>query len=171
MQELVEQSYPSLRISQDLGLGMMLWLSHFFPREPWALEQPARALATLESMWLDPPGYFCREPGSPHVKFAFTNYGVSLGLQAVVAHVDRVSRLNALFATAQVTATTPMLLLTSWDARRICPATSCKRRRRNRYRPSPHDTSRANCLICSSHSRVSSSTRVSFASRQVAAVT
>jgi hypothetical protein len=98
MQELVEQSYPSLRITQDLGLGMMLWLSHFFPREPWALEQRARALATLESMWVDPPGYFCREPSLPHVKFAFTNYGVSLGLQSVAAHMDRVSRLNAFFA-------------------------------------------------------------------------
>src|SRR5207247_2125713 len=53
MQELVEQSSPSLRITQDLGLGMMLWLSHFFPREPWALAQRARALATLESMWVD----------------------------------------------------------------------------------------------------------------------
>ena len=85
MQELVEQSSPSLRITQDLGLGMMLWLSHFFPREPWALQQRARALATLESMWVDPPGYFCREPGLPHVKFAFTNYGVSLGLKVAAA--------------------------------------------------------------------------------------
>ena len=98
MQELVEQSSPSLRITQDLGLGMMLWLSHFFPREPWALAQRARALATLESMWVDPPGYFCREPGLPHVKFAFTNYGVSLGLQSVATSMDRVSRLNAFFA-------------------------------------------------------------------------
>ena len=98
MQELVEQSSPSLRITQDLGLGMMLWLSHFFPREPWALAQRARALATLESMWVDPPGYFCREPSLPHVKFAFTNYGVSLGLQSVATSMDRVSRLNAFFA-------------------------------------------------------------------------
>lgn len=98
MQELVEQSSPSLRITQDLGLGMMLWLSHFFPREPWALAQRARAFATLESMWVDPPGYFCREPGLPRVKFAFTNYGVSLGLQSVAASMDRVSRLNAFFA-------------------------------------------------------------------------
>jgi hypothetical protein len=98
MQELVEKSSPSLRITQDLGLGMMLWLSHFFPREAWALAQRARALATLESMWVDPPGYFCREPGLPRVKFAFTNYGVSLGLQSVGASMDRVSRLNAFFA-------------------------------------------------------------------------
>jgi hypothetical protein len=30
---------------------------------------------------------------------AFTNYGVSLGLQAVQAHLDRVDRLNAFFET------------------------------------------------------------------------
>jgi hypothetical protein len=98
MHELVERSYPALRITQDLGLGMMLWLSHFFPREPWAVVQRDRALATLESMWVDPPGYFCREPGLPHVTFAFTNYGVSLGLQAVGAGLDRVDRLHVFFA-------------------------------------------------------------------------
>ena len=98
LKELVEQSYRSLRITQDLGLGMMLWLSHVLPREPWAVVQRDRALATLESMWVDPPGYFCREPGLPHVKFAFTNYGVSLGLQSVAAQMDRVGRLNTFFA-------------------------------------------------------------------------
>ena len=36
--------------------------------------------------------------GLPHVKFAFTNYGISLGLQSVAASMDRVSRLNAFFA-------------------------------------------------------------------------
>ncbi len=98
MQQLMEPTYRSLRITQDLGLGMMLWLSHFFPREGWATVQRDRALATLESMWIDPPGYFCREPGLPHVKFAFTNYGVSLGLQSVAAQTDRVGRLNDFFA-------------------------------------------------------------------------
>lgn len=98
MRDLVQRSYGSLRITQDLGLGMMLWFSHFFPREPWAVVQRERALATLESMWIDPPGYFCREPGLPDVKFAFTNYGVSLGLQSIGAHADRVDRLNAFFA-------------------------------------------------------------------------
>ncbi|HUM16704.1 MAG TPA: hypothetical protein VL086_13505 [Candidatus Nitrosotalea sp.] len=98
MQELVEASYRALHITQDLGLGMMLWLSHFFPDEPWAVVQRGRALATLESMWVDPPGYFCRAPGQRHVRFAFTNYGVSIGLQAVGARMDRVDRLNAYFS-------------------------------------------------------------------------
>jgi hypothetical protein len=98
MRELVGRSYRGLHITQDLGLGMMLWLSHFFPREPWAVEHRIRALATLESMWVDPPGYFCREPGRPEVKFAFTNYGVSIGLQSIGVRLDRVGRLNAFFA-------------------------------------------------------------------------
>jgi hypothetical protein len=98
MLDLIERSYRGLRITQDLGLGMMLWLSHFFPREPWAADHRARALETLESMWVDPPGYFCREPGRPDVKFAFTNYGVSIGLQAIGAWPARVTRLNAFFA-------------------------------------------------------------------------
>lgn len=94
---LVELSYPHLRITQDLGLGMMLWLSHFFPEEPWAVVQRSRALRQLEQMWIHPPGYFCREPWQREMKFAFTNYGVSLGLQAVAAHRERVRRLNAFF--------------------------------------------------------------------------
>jgi hypothetical protein len=49
-------------------------------------------------MWIDPPGYFCREPGLPQVRFAFTNYGVSIGLQAVGEHPDRVAALNRYFA-------------------------------------------------------------------------
>jgi hypothetical protein len=32
MRELIERDYQRLQIDQDLGLGMMLWLSHFFPR-------------------------------------------------------------------------------------------------------------------------------------------
>lgn len=53
----------------------------------------------LDQMWIDPPGYFCRELGAPSVKFAFTNYGVSLGLQAVEAWPERVARLNSFFET------------------------------------------------------------------------
>jgi hypothetical protein len=97
MQALVDATYPHLRITQDLGLGMMLWMSHFFPEEPWALLQRSRALRQLDQIWVSPPGYFCREPGHRTVKFAFTNYGVSLGLQAVSEQEDRVSRLNSFF--------------------------------------------------------------------------
>jgi hypothetical protein len=97
MRDLMERDWRTLDIDQDLGLGMMLWLTHFFPGEPWAKAQTKRALATLDMMWIDPPGHFCRAPWLPNTKFAFTNYGVSLGLQAAGVWPERVERLNTFF--------------------------------------------------------------------------
>jgi hypothetical protein len=99
MKIIVERSYWDLVITQDLGLGMMLWMTHFFPEEHWARVHRERSLAMLDRMWIDPPGYFCHELGVPSVKFAFTNYGVSLGLQAVEEWPQRVARLNSFFET------------------------------------------------------------------------
>ena len=96
MRLLIERAAPQLVITQDLGLGMMLWMTQFFPDEGWAVAQRARCLTMLDRMWID-EGYFCREPGHRNVKFAFTNYGVSIGLQAVNAMPDRIARLNAFF--------------------------------------------------------------------------
>ncbi len=98
MRVLIDHAIPHLVITQDLGIGMMLWMTQFFPQEPWAVAQRARCLAMLDRMWMD-AGYFCREPGYGNVKFAFTNYGVSIGLQAVDAMPERVGRLNAFFET------------------------------------------------------------------------
>lgn len=97
MQELIGQQYASLEIDQDLGLGMMLWLAHFFPQEEWAKVQQMRALAALDGLWTDPPGYFARASYAPDLRIAFANYGVSLGLQAVRESPARVRRLNAYF--------------------------------------------------------------------------
>jgi hypothetical protein len=97
MRELIERDYQGLQIEQDLGLGMMLWLSHFFPQESWAKVQARRSLAMLDRIWVDPPGYFCRAPYMHEVRFAFTNYGVSLGLQATGHNPGRVVRLNQYF--------------------------------------------------------------------------
>jgi hypothetical protein len=96
MRTLIARTTPDLVITQDLGIGMMLWMTHFFPHEEWALVQRARCLAMLERMWKE-EGYFCREPTLPRTKFAFTNYGVSVGLQAIGATPQRVERLNAFF--------------------------------------------------------------------------
>ena len=96
MRALIDASAERLNITQDLGLGMMVWLSHFFPLESWAATQRRRSLAVLDRMWRD-DGYFCREPDLPYMKFAFTNYGVSVGLQAVQAMTERVPRLNSFF--------------------------------------------------------------------------
>jgi hypothetical protein len=97
MHELIERDYQRLQIDQDLGLGMMLWLSHFFPQEGWTKIQANRSLAMLDGMWVDPPGYFCRAPHLRQIMFAFTNYGISLGLQAVGRTPDRIARLNQYF--------------------------------------------------------------------------
>jgi len=99
MQGLVQRLYRDLHVTQDLGLGMLLWMSHFFFGATWARILRERSLATLDRMWIEPPGYFCREPGLPDVRFAFTNHGVSIGLQAVGAHLDRVRALQRYFAT------------------------------------------------------------------------
>jgi hypothetical protein len=99
MGDLVERSYRQLHVTQDLGLGMLLWMSHFFPGEPWTVTLRRRSLPTLDCMWIDPPGYFCREPSLPNVKFAFTNYGVAIGLQAVGERADRVAKLRWYFNT------------------------------------------------------------------------
>lgn len=98
MRELIEDGYRTLYIHQDLGLGMMLWVTHFFPDEGWAELQHLRSLDTLDTMWIDPPGYFCRHRETPGIRYAFTNYGVSVGLQAVRTYPERVSRLNDYFA-------------------------------------------------------------------------
>jgi hypothetical protein len=97
MRELIEQSHRGLVITQDLGIGMMLWMTHFFPEEAWARLQRERCLGILERLWVEPEGYFCREPGLRSVKFAFTNHGISIGLQAVGAMPDRVERVRSFF--------------------------------------------------------------------------
>jgi len=96
MREVIDRQAPSLMITQDLGLGMMLWMTHFFPEEAWARLQRKRCLDVLDRMWMS-DGYFCRDPALPDVKFAFTNYGVSVGLQAVNAMSECVARLNTFF--------------------------------------------------------------------------
>ncbi len=96
MRALIDATAADLTITQDLGLGMMLWLTHFFQHEEWAVTQRRQSLAILDRMWRA-DGFFCREPHLPDVKFAFTNYGVSVGLQAVDAMSERVTRLNSFF--------------------------------------------------------------------------
>ena len=98
MRTLIDRSAPELVITQDLGVGMMLWMTQFFPEEDWAKTQRARCLDMLDRLWIE-EGYFCREPRARHVKFAFTNYGISIGLQAVNSMPERVTQLNAFFET------------------------------------------------------------------------
>ena len=96
MKKLIDKTFTGLVITQDLGLGMMLWLCHFFPDEDWALFQKKRCLKILEFLWHD-EGYFCREPNLPNTRFGFTNYGISVGLQSVGAMDECVQKLNTYF--------------------------------------------------------------------------
>ena len=45
MRALMDRDWRTLEIDQDIGLGMMLWLAHFFP-EDWAHEQLKPAAKT-----------------------------------------------------------------------------------------------------------------------------
>ena len=67
-----------------------------FPRKIGRGFSERVALGMLDRMWMD-EGYFCREPGLHEVKFAFTNYGVSVGLQAVNAMPERVPTAQRVF--------------------------------------------------------------------------
>lgn len=97
MKTLIAGQYRTLDIDQDLGLGLMLWLGHFFPDEHWAQVQTQRSLEALENLWIDPPSYFGRASCARQVRIAFANYGVSLGLQAVERWPERVKSLNTYF--------------------------------------------------------------------------
>jgi hypothetical protein len=94
MRTIMERQYETLHIDQDLGLGIMLWLAHFFPDEDWAVVQRQFSLAALERLWIDPPGYFARASYAPQVRIAFANYGVSIGLQSEDVWPERVRALN-----------------------------------------------------------------------------
>lgn len=96
MKALIDVYNPDLAITQDLGLGMMLWLTHFFAGEEWAVIQRKRCLEMLDGMWCQ-DGYFCREPYLRSSKFAFTNFGISIGLQAVGEMPGRVRATNDFF--------------------------------------------------------------------------
>lgn len=97
MRTIMDRQYRLLDIDQDLGLGMMLWLAHFFPEEDWAKVQRERALAALDFLWTEPPGYFGRASYARNVRIAFANYGVSIGLQSWDEWPERVEAVNGYF--------------------------------------------------------------------------
>lgn len=99
MKAIMDRQYRSLDIDQDLGLGMMLWLAHFFPDEGWAKVQADRAFDALDDLWIEPPGYFARATHARQVRIAFANYGVSVGLRSWDRWPERIERLNQFFET------------------------------------------------------------------------
>jgi len=97
VRHLVDESWAGLTVTQDLGLGMMLWAASRCRGEEWAESQIRRCAAVLDLSWVDEPGYFSREPGAWSTRFAFTNYGVAVGLRSVGLDPERVERLLRYF--------------------------------------------------------------------------
>lgn len=97
MRSIMDRQYRSLDIDQDLGLGMMLWLAHFFPEEGWATTHRERCIDALDRLWIDRAGYFARASYARQVRIAFANYGVSVGLQSQDLWPERVEALNDYF--------------------------------------------------------------------------
>jgi hypothetical protein len=97
MRAIMERQYEALDIDQDLGLGMMLWLAHFYPDEDWAMVQRQKSLAALDQLWVDRKGYFGRASYARHVRIAFANFGVSVGLQSQDVWPERVQALSDYF--------------------------------------------------------------------------
>jgi hypothetical protein len=61
LRTIMERQCKTLHIDQDLGLGMMLWLAHFFPDEDWAVTQRELCIGALDRLWVDPPGFRPRQ--------------------------------------------------------------------------------------------------------------
>ncbi len=100
LEGLVQETYQALAPDHGVDLGLLLWITHFFPAEPWSLLLRERALAALDARWVDPPGYFRRnlpEPWSGPVRanrLAITNLTAAIGLQAQGVWVHRVQRIH-----------------------------------------------------------------------------
>jgi len=103
LEAMVHRTYRSLAPDHGIDLGLLLWITHFFPGETWAVELRERALEALDSRWVDPPGYFRRNLPEPWVgpvrsnRLALSNFSASIGLQAQGVWGHRVQRLHRYF--------------------------------------------------------------------------
>ncbi len=103
LEGMVLKTYKSLAPDHGVDLGLLLWITHFFPDEPWALALREKVLSALDARWVDPPGYFRRNLPEPWVgpvrsnRLALTNFSASVGLQAQGIWSERVERLHRYF--------------------------------------------------------------------------
>lgn len=103
LEGMVLKTYESLAPDHGVDLGLLLWITHFFPDTPWALSLRERALTALDARWVDPPGYFRRNLPEPWVgpvrsnRLALTNFSASIGLQAQNLWSERTKRLHRYF--------------------------------------------------------------------------
>jgi hypothetical protein len=108
LRALVEAGYRSFSCDQDLGLGMVAWCAHFFRGEPWADHLAAYCAGKLDGMFVHvdgsaaagtETGYYARAPWARGTRLAFSNYGASLGLQALGVQAGRCAAVNRYFET------------------------------------------------------------------------
>jgi len=103
LEGMVQKTYHSLAPDHGVDLGLLLWITHFFPGQPWAVALREKALDALDSRWVDPPGYFRRNLPEPWVgpvrsnRLALSNLSASIGLQAQGVWSSRVLRLHRYF--------------------------------------------------------------------------
>jgi hypothetical protein len=103
LEGLVTSTYRSLAPDQGAELGLLLWVTHFCPTEPWALLLKERSLSALDARWVDPPGYFRRDYPDPANalpranRLAVTNFCAAIGLQSLGVWANRVSRIHGYF--------------------------------------------------------------------------
>ena len=103
LEGMVQATHQSLAPDHGVDLGLLLWSTHFFPDQSWALGLRERALAGLDRRWVDPPGYFRRNLPEPWVgpvrsnRLAISNLTASVGLQAQGLWAHRVERLHRYF--------------------------------------------------------------------------
>ncbi len=93
MKTIVERTYQDLVIDQDLGLGMTLWMTHFFLKSVGTRSEREESGDTRLDVDRS-AGLFLPRTGSVFDQISYTNFGVSVGLQAVKEWPDRVARVN-----------------------------------------------------------------------------
>ncbi len=104
LEGMVRKTYQSLAPDHGADLGLLLWVTHFFPNEAWSLLLRERVLSALDARWVDPPGYFRRNLSEPwnsplrSNRLAITNLSVAIGLQAQGLWAHRVQRLHQYFS-------------------------------------------------------------------------
>ncbi len=105
LEGMVEKTYQSLAPDHGADLGLLLWVTHFFPKEAWSLLLRERVLSALDARWVDPPGYFRRNLSEPWNgplradRLAITNLSAAIGLHAQGLWAHRVQRLHEYFST------------------------------------------------------------------------
>jgi len=103
LEGMVSHTCRSLAPDNGADLGLLLWLAHFFPREPLSIMLRERALAALDARWIAPPGYFRRslsEPWNSPARsdwLAATNLSATVGLLAQGVWAHRVQLIHRYF--------------------------------------------------------------------------